>query len=130
MNFLSSHIKYVYDPTDYASEPSEKYIEEYCQDTKQVLFVGMNPGPFGMCQTGVPFGDTEWVKNWLGIEGKIDKPLPECSARPVDGFKCTKKERSGHRFWSLQRLNKFSVKHFRPFIDHSNTFILGQELLD
>ncbi|KAF7265189.1 hypothetical protein GWI33_021382 [Rhynchophorus ferrugineus] len=100
MNFLSSHIKYVYDPTDYASEPSEKYIE-YCQDTKEVLFVDMNPGPFGMCQTGVPFGDTEWVKNWLGIEGKIDKPLPECSARPVDGFKCTKKEQSGHRFWSL-----------------------------
>ncbi|KAF7265191.1 hypothetical protein GWI33_021384 [Rhynchophorus ferrugineus] len=101
MNFLSSRIKYVYDPTDYASEPSEKYIEEYCQDTKEVLFVGMNPGPFGMCQTGVPFGDTKWVKNWLGIEGKVDKPLPECPARPVEGFKCTKKEQSGHRFWSL-----------------------------
>lgn len=101
MNFLNSRVKYVYNPIDYASEPSEKYIREYCQDLKELLFVGMNPGPFGMCQTGVPFGDTKWVKDWLGIEGEVNQPPVKCPSRPINGFKCTRKEQSGHRFWTF-----------------------------
>ncbi|XP_060520307.1 single-strand selective monofunctional uracil-DNA glycosylase-like isoform X2 [Cylas formicarius] len=62
---------------------------------------GLVIGPFGMCQTGVPFGDTYWVKNWLQIDGEVLKPLKECPNRPIFGFQCTRKEQSGDRFWNL-----------------------------
>lgn len=94
-------VKFVYNPTEYAAEPHELYFKKYCTTTKKILFVGMNPGPFGMCQTGVPFGDTNWVKNWLQIVGQVHKPPVECPNRPIQGFNCTRKEQSGDRFWKF-----------------------------
>ena len=44
--------------------------------------VGMNPGPFGMAQTGVPFGDVAMVRDFLGITGEVGKPPRENRARP------------------------------------------------
>ncbi|XP_030759419.1 single-strand selective monofunctional uracil DNA glycosylase [Sitophilus oryzae] len=101
IDFKKHPIKFVYNPTVYASEPCEKYFKRYCHNSIKLLLVGMNPGPFGMCQTGVPFGDTNWVKNWLCIEGHVSKPPVECPARPVQGFNCTRKEQSGDRFWKF-----------------------------
>ncbi|KAL1514242.1 hypothetical protein ABEB36_003529 [Hypothenemus hampei] len=101
INFINSPIRYVYDPTQYAKIPNELYYKKYCQSVKQVLFVGMNPGPFGMCQTGIPFGDTNRVKHWLQIEGVVFKPEVECPNRPVQGFDCPQKEQSGDRFWKF-----------------------------
>lgn len=43
----------VYNPTEYAFDPYFKYLNQYCATTKEIMFLGMNPGPFGMCQTGV-----------------------------------------------------------------------------
>ena len=55
----------VYNPLDYAWKPHRAYLERYGQGHPQVLLLGMNPGPFGMAQTGVPFGDVAMVRGWL-----------------------------------------------------------------
>lgn len=45
-----THVYHVY---QYAQETHERYVHRWGQGTKKVFFVGMNPGPFGMAQTGV-----------------------------------------------------------------------------
>jgi single-strand selective monofunctional uracil DNA glycosylase len=59
---------------------------------KRVVFVGMNPGPFGMVQTGVPFGEIAAVRDWMGIEAEVANPRREPQApdrglrlRPLGG---------------------------------------------
>nr|WP_226895272.1 uracil-DNA glycosylase family protein [Luteolibacter marinus] len=94
----SSH---VYLPLDYAREPHEAYLKRFGGGPKRVVFLGMNPGPFGMAQTGVPFGEIAAVKEWMGISGKVGKPGHEHPKRPVQGFDCTKSEVSGRRLWGL-----------------------------
>jgi single-strand selective monofunctional uracil DNA glycosylase len=62
-------VAYIYNPLEYASEPLENYFRKYAVGGhKKILFLGMNPGPFGMMQTGVPFGEINAVKNWLEID--------------------------------------------------------------
>lgn len=68
-----------------------------------MLLVGMNPGPFGMAQTGVPFGDVTMVRDWMGIEAQVHKPAREHPKRPIDGFACTRSEVSGTRLWGWAR---------------------------
>lgn len=47
-------VKYVYNPLEYAINPHSKFVEQYANTgPKSVLFLGMNPGPWGMAQTGV-----------------------------------------------------------------------------
>lgn len=89
----------VYNPLDYAREPHEAYLARFGAGPKQVLFVGMNPGPFGMAQTGVPFGDVSRVRDWMGIEGRVLRPKNEHPKRVVDGFGCARSEVSGSRVW-------------------------------
>ena len=89
----------VYNPLAYARAPHESYLERYGRAPKQVVMVGMNPGPFGMAQTGVPFGDVSVVRDWLGITGTVKKPASEHAKRPVLGFECARSEVSGTRLW-------------------------------
>ena len=89
----------VYDPLAYARRPHEAYLRGYGDSRKRVVFLGMNPGPFGMAQTGVPFGDVGWVRDWLGIDGKVERPAREHPKRPVQGFDCPRSEVSGTRLW-------------------------------
>jgi single-strand selective monofunctional uracil DNA glycosylase len=63
----------------------------------------MNPGPFGMAQTGVPFGDVALVRDWLGIQGKVGRPAEEHPARAITGFECPRGEVSGQRLWGFAR---------------------------
>ena len=93
----------VYAPLDYAWEPHRLYLERYGRETCDVLFVGMNPGPFGMAQTGVPFGDVGSVRDWLGIEAPVGRPAVEHPRRPVLGFDIGRREVSGARFWGWAR---------------------------
>ena len=93
----------VYNPLEYAWPIHAAYVLRYGGPPKRVVFVGMNPGPFGMAQTGVPFGDVGMVKGFLGIEGTVTKPEREHPDRPVLGFSCPRGEVSGQRLWGFAR---------------------------
>ena len=68
---FSEHVSWVYNPLDYAWESHQQYLRKYARGTRRVLFLGMNPGPWGMTQTGVPFGEIEAVRNWLRIDAAL-----------------------------------------------------------
>ena len=93
----------VYNPLVYAREPWERYLERWGSAPKEAVLVGMNPGPFGMMQTGVPFGEVALVRDWLGVSGRVRKPAREHPRRPVEGFACTRSEVSGARLWGWAR---------------------------
>ena len=92
-------VTHVFDPTVYARDPHEKYLTRFGNPKKQALLVGMNPGPWGMAQTGVPFGEIAAVRDFLGITGEVHKPEGEHEKRPVQGFECMRSEVSGKRLW-------------------------------
>jgi len=96
-------VAYVYNPLLYAREPVERYFERWARPRDQALLVGMNPGPFGMMQTGVPFGEVALVRDWIGIRGHVGKPPREHPKRPVEGFACQRSEVSGRRLWGWAR---------------------------
>ncbi|MEZ0274383.1 MAG: single-stranded DNA-binding protein, partial [Roseimicrobium sp.] len=98
---FSAPVEFVYNPLEYAVEAHEDYLTRYGATRKKVVFLGMNPGPFGMTQTGVPFGEIAAVRDWLGIRGGIGKPPVEHPKRPVLGFDCPQSEVSGRRLWGL-----------------------------
>jgi len=74
--------------------------------------VGMNPGPWGMLQTGVPFGEISFVRDWMGIEGQVEQPVKLHPKRPVDGFECTRSEVSGRRLWGWAKDRFGSAQRF------------------
>ena len=92
---------YIYNPLEYAWEIHRQYLELAGDGKKKVVFLGMNPGPYGMAQTGVPFGEIPAVRDWMGLRGEVNKPNPEHPKRPVDGLECSKSEVSGRRLWGL-----------------------------
>jgi single-strand selective monofunctional uracil DNA glycosylase len=96
-------VTHVYNPLDYAWASHRRYLERYGASPKEVVLVGMNPGPWGMAQTGVPFGEVSLVRDWLGIEKRIGAPKDEHPKRPVEGFSCSRSEVSGRRVWSWAR---------------------------
>lgn len=110
-------VAYVYNPLEYASKPHQAYLTKYATQSCKVLFLGMNPGPFGMAQTGVPFGEIAAVRDWLRIDEPVDKPSKEHPKRRIDGFACQKSEVSGRRLWGLfeqryEQPEKFFHDHF------------------
>lgn len=96
-------VAYVYDPLDYAWAPHRAYLRRYGAGAPRALLLGMNPGPFGMAQTGVPFGDVGLVRDWLGIDGDVGRPSREHPKRPIAGFACPRGEVSGRRLWGWAR---------------------------
>jgi single-strand selective monofunctional uracil DNA glycosylase len=94
---------YVYNPLDYAWAAHEQYLRKFGQGRREALLLGMNPGPFGMAQTGVPFGDPVLVRDWMGIEAPVGKPAHEHPKRPVLGFASPRREVSGMRLWGWAR---------------------------
>jgi len=89
----------VYDPHTYAWQPFEAYVRRYGNGPKRIVLLGMNPGPFGMMQTGVPFGEIAAVRDWMKISEPVGKPPREHPKRPVLGFDCPQSEVSGRRLW-------------------------------
>lgn len=96
---FSAPAAYVYNPLDYAWEPHRDYLERWGHAPKDVVFVGMNPGPWGMAQNGVPFGATTPVRDFLGVRGQVARPEPEHPKRPVEGLELEREEVSGTRLW-------------------------------
>jgi single-strand selective monofunctional uracil DNA glycosylase len=94
-------VTYVYNPLVYAWAPHETYLRKFGGARRRIVFLGMNPGPFGMAQTGVPFGEIAAVRDWLQIDGPVRKPKREHPQRAVSGFGCARSEVSGRRLWGL-----------------------------
>ncbi len=118
-------VTHVYNPLVYARRPHEAYLKRFGSKPREVVLVGMNPGPFGMAQTGVPFGDVVMVREWLGIEEPVDRPEAEHPKRPVEGFACKRREVSGTRVWTWARerfgqpesfFERFFVVNYCPLV--------------
>lgn len=98
---FAAPITHVYNPLTYAWPGHQLYLERFGQTRKEVVFLGMNPGPFGMAQTGVPFGEVAAVRDWMKISAAIGRPSREHPRRPIHGFDCARLEISGQRLWKL-----------------------------
>jgi len=133
-------VKFVYNPLDYAWSPHEVYLRKFGGKRKRVVFLGMNPGPFGMAQTGVPFGEVNAVRCWLRITAAVGRPLHEHPKRPVEGFNCKRSEVSGKRLWGLfagrfKCAEQFFADHFvlnycpLAFIDKEGRNLTPDKLL-
>lgn len=114
---FSPPANYVYNPLEYAWAAHEAYLRRFANGAKRVVFLGMNPGPFGMVQCGVPFGQIAAVRDWMGILAPIGKPARENPKRPIEGFACARSEVSGQRLWGLFRerfgaAEAFFTEHF------------------
>ncbi|MBT8467842.1 MAG: single-stranded DNA-binding protein [Deltaproteobacteria bacterium] len=118
-------VTHVYNPLRYARRPHELYLSRFGSGKKEVVLVGMNPGPFGMGQTGVPFGDVGLVRDWMGIDAPVDRPTREHPKRPVLGFDCARSEVSGSRLWGWARdrfgtperfFSRFFVVNYCPLL--------------
>jgi single-strand selective monofunctional uracil DNA glycosylase len=92
-------VTHVYDPLAYAWAPYEQYVTRFGDGRKRVVLLGMNPGPFGMMQTGVPFGEVAAVRDWMRIHAHVERPQREHPKRPIEGFACRRSEVSGRRLW-------------------------------
>lgn len=113
---FSEPVTHTYLTTDYAAAGYEGYLRKYGNSKKKVLMLGMNPGPFGMAQTGVPFGEVAMVRDWMGLNPKIGKPEGEHPKRKVLGMGCPKSEVSGRRLWGYFSEKFPEVEDF--FRDH------------
>src|SRR2546425_8736229 len=98
---FAAPVTHVYNPLLYAWGPHEAYLRKFARAPKRVVFLGMNPGPFGMAQTGVPFGEVAAVRDWLGVEGSVGRPRREHPPRPVGGFAGGRSGGSGQGVWGL-----------------------------
>lgn len=110
-------VSHVYNPLDYAWAPHEAYLRRFGIGCKRIIFLGMNPGPFGMVQCGVPFGEIAAARDWMGIEAAVGRPAQENPKRLIEGFACQRSEVSGRRLWGLfqQRFGtaeSFFSEHF------------------
>jgi single-strand selective monofunctional uracil DNA glycosylase len=96
---FSPPVAVVLNPLDYAWAGYEAYVRRFATGPRRVVFLGMNPGPFGMMQTGVPFGEVAAVRDWMGISATVRTPDQQHPKRPVQGFACSRSEVSGRRLW-------------------------------
>ena len=93
-----------YNPLSHAQQPAERYLRLYLTRRKpEALLLGMNPSPWGMTQSGVPFGDVELVRNWLQINIRVQQPAHQHCAYPIQGSSCQKRDNSGRRLWGWAR---------------------------
>jgi single-strand selective monofunctional uracil DNA glycosylase len=109
-------VTHVYNPLGYAGRAYRRYLRRFADSPRRILFLGMNPGPFGMAQTGVPFGEVALVRDWLGIAETIERPSLEHPKRPIQGMDCTRSEVSGARLWGAIAEHWGTPEHF--FRDH------------
>jgi single-strand selective monofunctional uracil DNA glycosylase len=118
-------VTHVYNPFEYAKKAYTLYLRRYAGRPKEIVLLGMNPGPWGMAQTGVPFGEVAAVRNWLEIETFVGTPERMHPKRPVEGFACKRSEVSGRRLWGWARdrfetperfFSRFFVANYCPLL--------------
>ena len=113
-------VAHVYDPLQYAFAPYQAYVERFGATPKRVVLLGMNPGPFGMMQTGVPFGEVAAVRDWMSIRAPVERPARQHPKRPIEGFDCRRSEVSGRRLWGWAALRFGAAEAF-----FSDRFVLN-----
>ena len=123
-------VAHVTNPLDYAWELHEQFIRKWAGFGAKTLLLGMNPGPYGMAQTGVPFGATKMATDILRMEAvELQTPSGAHPKRPVQGLSMERQEVSGTRFWT------FMVDHFGSIestfsnifvVNHCPLLILGE----
>ncbi len=125
---FSAPVSHVYNPLEYAWAPFERYVRRFAalnHPAGRVVMLGMNPGPFGMAQVGVPFGEVAAVRDWMGIQEPVLQPALAHPKRPIQGFDCPRSEVSGRRLWSWaaeemgsaeQFFRRFFVLNYCPLI--------------
>jgi single-strand selective monofunctional uracil DNA glycosylase len=113
---FSAPAAYVMNPLRYAWDMHARYITRFGSTSKRVVFIGMNPGPYGMMQTGVPFGAMSIVRDWFALEGQVDVPVRTHPKRPITGLSTTREEVSGARLYGLFRARFGTPDAF--FADH------------
>ncbi|RME27734.1 MAG: single-strand selective monofunctional uracil-DNA glycosylase [Deltaproteobacteria bacterium] len=118
-------VTHVLNPLGYAWPLHRAYLERFGSGPKQAVFLGMNPGPWGMAQTGVPFGEVAAVRDWMGLAGAVRRPAHEHPKRPITGLSCPRSEVSGRRLWgwAAQRFgppeeffSRFFVLNYCPLL--------------
>lgn len=127
---FSSPVEAVYNPLQYARASHEAFLQRYARQDVDAMWLGMNPGPWGMAQTGVPFGEVAHVRDWMGIEAPVEQPPRLHPKRPIEGFACTRSEVSGRRLWgwAAQRFasadaffDRFFVQNYCPLVFMADT---------
>ncbi len=122
---FAAPVTHVYNPLEYAGAAYGLYLERYGRPAKEIVLIGMNPGPWGMAQTGIPFGEIEMVGNWMGIKAPVDQPAHVHPKRPVEGFACPRSEVSGRRLWGWAKkrfhtpenfFDRFFVANYCPLV--------------
>ena len=117
---FSAPVTHVCNPLDYAWAPYEAYVRRFAQGPRRIVLLGMNPGPFGMMQTGVPFGEVAAVRDWMGISAPVTTPADMHPRRPIEGFACRRSEVSGRRLWDWANRRWGSAERF-----FSDAFVLN-----
>jgi single-strand selective monofunctional uracil DNA glycosylase len=117
---FSSVASWVYNPFEYAWEAYCEYVERYLSGKIRGLFMGMNPGPWGMVQTGIPFGEVDAVRNWLKITKQAEPLKSFHPKRPIQGLACKRSEVSGKRLWGL-----FAARFQSPEIFFQDYFVIN-----
>lgn len=101
---IEEKVEWFYNPLDYAFPVHAEYLKTFGDDTKTGFFLGMNPGPWGMAQTGVPFTDPYIARDWMGLsEQPIGTPSNEREERPIKGWESDRKEASGQKLHGFFR---------------------------
>jgi len=124
--------EYILNPLDYAAKTHDMYCKRFAPRGHRVeaLLLGMNPGPWGMAQTGVPFGSPDFVTSFLGITGKVKSVSHTHPKRPILGFESTRTEVSGQRLWGgIEKcfgspenfFERFFIANFCPLVFQSDT---------
>ena len=132
-------VAWVYNPLRYAWPLHEQYVRTWGASPRRVLMLGMNPGPWGMAQTGVPFGEIAMVCDWMGIESGVETPPVEHPKRRIEGFDCSRSEVSGRRLWGWARdtfgeatsfFDRFFVANYCPlaFLEESGRNLTPDKL--
>lgn len=94
-------IHYILNPLAYAWPLHQAYLTLAAPPGHRVeaVLVGMNPGPWGMAQTGVPFGSPDLVESFLALRGEVQQPPFVHPKRPIAGLASPRTEVSGQRLW-------------------------------
>lgn len=100
-------VAYLLNPLEYAWKVHQAFLRRFAPSAPgqiEAVLVGMNPGPWGMAQTGVPFGSPDLVREFLGLAGiPVKEPAHVHPKRRITGLESTRGEVSGRRLWGGAR---------------------------